>query len=65
MDTFHRCGFYMIFLFFKTFLIINELIREVALVERYKKWEGDLKSEGQGKDARFRILIFPQIFYFC
>jgi hypothetical protein len=33
-------------------LIINELMREVILVERYKKWEGeDLKSEGQGKDA--------------
>jgi hypothetical protein len=32
-------------------MIINELMREVILVERYKKWEGeDIKSEGQGKD---------------
>jgi hypothetical protein len=27
-------------------------MREVILVEKYKKWEGeDLKSEGKGKDA--------------
>jgi hypothetical protein len=35
-----------------TFLIINELRREVILVEKYKKWAGEnLKSEGQEKDA--------------